>query len=138
MAELKTRRTDGSVQRFLDGISSKQRRDDCSAVLEIMKRATKAEPRMWGSSIVGLGDYRYKYDSGREIDWFVIGFSPRKESLTLYAVGGFPRYEALLKKLGSHKLGKGCLYIKRLADVNEKVLNSLVRAVVSQASGGKG
>ena len=138
MAELKTRRTDGSVQRFLDGISSKQRRDDCSAVLEIMKRATKAEPRMWGSSIVGLGDHRYKYDSGRELDWFVIGFSPRKDSLTLYAVGGFPRYEALLKKLGSHKLGKGCLYIKRLADVNEKVLNSLVRAVVAQASGGKG
>lgn len=99
-------------------------------LLRIMKQATGAEPAMWGPSIVGYGRYHYKYASGREGDWFVAGFSPRKRDLTLYIVAGFERYEALMAKLGKHTTGKSCLYIKRLADVDLTVLEELIASSV--------
>jgi hypothetical protein len=134
-AKLKTKQTDRSVTAFLDAIPGPQRREDCYALLRIMRKATKAAPKMWGPSIVGLGDYHYKYESGRENDWFLTGFSPRRDNLTLYVMGGFPRYAELLKRLGKYKLGKGCLYIKHLSDVDEAVLTSLVVTAVAELSG---
>ena len=125
-ADLKTKKTTASVSKFLDSIEDPKRRDDCRRVLEIMEKATGAEGKMWGSSVVGFGDYHYKYESGRENDWFVTGFSPRKDSLTLYFMTGVERYKSLLGQLGKHKTGKGCLYIKSLADVDVKVLKDLV------------
>jgi hypothetical protein len=95
-----------------------------------MKAAVGAAPRMWGSSIVGFGEYRYKYASGRENDWFLVGFSPRKQDLTIYIMGGFDRYEALMSRLGKYKAGGSCLYIKRLADIDAAVLEELVSASV--------
>jgi len=126
MAELKTKATTSSVSDFLAKIDDAERRKDCIAVSKLMQKATGAKPRMWGPSIVGFGDRRLKYDSGRELDWFVIAFSPRKRDLTLYNALGSPRREALLKSLGKHTTGKGCLYIKRLADVDVDVLRTLV------------
>ncbi len=126
MAELITKKNEASVVDFLNAINDVETRKDCFAILEIMKQATKAEPKMWGTSIVGFGEYHYKYASGRENDWFLAGFSPRKQNLTLYIMSGFERYNDLLKKLGKHSTGVSCLYIKRLADVNKKVLEELV------------
>ena len=125
-ADLKTKKTTQSVSRFIDGIEDEQRREDSRRVLDLMKKATGAEPKMWGASVVGFGDYHYKYDSGRENDWFVTGFSPRKQNLTLYFMTGLDRYESLLKRLGKHKTGKGCLYIKHLDDIDIGVLRELV------------
>jgi hypothetical protein len=130
MAELKTTETEASVAAFLATVADAQRREDCRRVLEIMRSATGVEPKMWGDSIVGFGSYHYRYESGREGDWFVTGFSPRKSSLTLYIMAGFDRYEALLSRLGKHSTGKSCLYIRRLADVDEAALRQLVAASV--------
>jgi hypothetical protein len=124
MVELKTKATDASVDEFLQGIEDEKKRADCYQILEIMKKATKSEPRMWGPSIIGFGDYHYKYATGRENDWFITGFSQRKQNLTLYMMGGFDG--ETLKKLGKYKTGKGCLYINKLEDVDKKVLNELV------------
>ncbi len=123
MAELKTKATDASVDNFLKGVTE-DRRKDCYAILELMKKASKAEPKMWGPSIIGFGDYRYKYESGRENDWFITGFSPRAQNLTIYMTGGFD--SELMKKLGKYKTGKGCLYIKKMEDVNSNVLSELI------------
>ena len=131
MAELKTKVNDASVNKFLKSFPE-DRREDCYTILEIMKKATKAEPKMWGTSIVGFGDYHYKYASGRENDWFITGFSPRVQNLTLYTLGGFD--SELLKKLGKYKTGKGCLYIKKLDDVDIKVLNDLITKSVNRTS----
>ena len=125
-ADLKTKKTRQSVSRFIDDIEDEARREDCRRVLELMKKATGAEPKMWGASVVGFGDYHYKYDSGRENDWFVTGFSPRKQNLTLYFMTGLDRYASLLRRLGKHKTGKGCLYIRNLDDVDIGVLRELV------------
>ncbi|MDZ4674002.1 MAG: DUF1801 domain-containing protein [Gemmatimonadota bacterium] len=122
----KTVETAASVTKFLAGLKDPQRAEDSQVVLGLMRKISKIEPRMWGSSIVGFGSCHYRYDSGREGDMPRIGFSPRKEALTLYLPSGFPRYAALMAKLGNHKAGKSCLYIKRLADVDLKVLESLV------------
>jgi hypothetical protein len=130
MAELKTKETGASVDDFLNRIADETRRKDCFTVLQIMKAATRAEPRMWGASIVGFGTYHYKYASGREGDWPIIGFSPRKQDLTLYIGSGFSRYAELVAKLGKCKTAKSCLYIKRLADVDQNVLSELVTASV--------
>ena len=124
MAELKTQVTRASVEKFLEGIKDERKRQDCYELLKIMKKATKAEPKMWGTSIIGFGDHHYIYESGREGDWFLTGFAPRAQNLTLYMMGGFDR-EAL-KKLGRYKTGKGCLYINKLADVDIKALNELI------------
>jgi hypothetical protein len=132
MAELKTKCTDTSVDAFLAGIADDARREDCLAVLRLMKQVTRTEPKMWGESIVGFGNYHYKYASGREGDWFLTGFSPRKRDLTFYIMAGFEPYQTQLNKLGKHKTGKCCLYVKRLADIDLKVLKELVTASVKQ------
>jgi len=126
MAELKTKINDADVEAFLNGIEDEKRRKDCFAVLELMKKITKAEPKMWGASIVGFGNYHYKYQSGREGDWFVSGFSPRKQNLTFYIMSGFSRYDELLAKLGKHKTGKSCLHINKLEDVDLDVLADMI------------
>lgn len=124
--ELKTKVNEASVEGFLNSVTDEQKREDCFEILRLMKQVTKEAPKMWGSSIVGFGSYRYKGASGREGDWLLTGFSPRKENLTLYIMGGFDLHKDLLKKLGKHKTSVGCLYIKKLDDVDKKVLKELV------------
>ncbi len=128
MAELKTKPNDESVSNFLNSIEEPQKRQDAFEILKMMEQITQSPPKMWGTSIVGFGDYRYKYESGREGDWFITGFSPRKQNLTLYIMSGFDRYDELMSKLGKYKTGKSCLYIKKLSDVDAKVLRDLVEA----------
>ena len=130
MAELKTKPTDASVGEFLSSVADENRRADCLVLLTMMQSASGAAPRMWGTSMVGFGQYHYRYASGREGDWFLVGFSPRKNDLTLYIMAGFEQYDALLSRLGKFKLGKSCLYIKWLADVDWGVLQELITASV--------
>jgi hypothetical protein len=130
MAELKTKKTSASVEKFLNSVADEQRRKDCFSVLEIMKSVTKSEPAMWGTSIVGFGKRHLKYESGRELDWFLVGFAPRKQDLTLYIMPGVERYPELMKKLGKYKTGKSCLYVKKLDDVNVSTLKQLVKQSV--------
>ncbi|MFQ5751381.1 MAG: DUF1801 domain-containing protein [bacterium] len=130
MTELKTKPNDQSVEVFLNRVADEKKRRDCFTVLELMKQITKAEPEMWGNSIVGFGSYHYKYESGREGDWFLTGFSPRKQNLTLYIMSGFSRYEELMKKLGKYKTGKSCLYIKKIEDIDLETLRELVKQSV--------
>jgi hypothetical protein len=126
MAELKTQKNEKDVETYLNSVEHDKRREDGFVVLELMKEVTGEEPKMWGSSIVGFGEYRYKYASGREGDWFLTGFSPRKQAMTLYIMGGFDQYGELLAKLGKYTTGKGCLYIKKIEDVDRDVLRELV------------
>jgi hypothetical protein len=137
MAELKTKKTTDSVEKFLNKVAEEQRRKDCFRVLEIMKTATKTEPAMWGTNIVGVGSHKYKYESGREGEWFLTGFSPRKDSLTLYLMSGLQRHSDLLKTLGKHKTGKGCLYIKKLDDVDLTALRRLIKQSVADLAAKK-
>jgi len=131
MAELKTRLTSESVTAFLNAIPDEQRRKDCKAVAKIMERATGAKPKMWGDSIVGFGDFSYQGSSGKSTDWFIIGFAPRKEALTLYLLGGLSVSAKELATLGKHKTGKGCLYIRKLTDVNVDVLTAMIENSVT-------
>jgi hypothetical protein len=126
MAEPKTKVNNASVEKFLNGIKDEQKRKDSFTILDIMKKITKEDPKMWGPSIVGFGKYHYKYASGREGDWFLTGFSPRKQNLTLYVMSGFKRYNELMKKLGKHKTGSSCLYINMLENIDMKVLKELI------------
>ena len=126
MPESKTKPNTASVEEFLNGIADEQRRQDCFRILQLMKAATRTEPAMWGTSIVGFGRYRYKYESGTKGEWFLTGFSPRKSDLSLYIMSGLERYGALLAKLGKHKTGKACLYIKKLDDVDVSTLKQLI------------
>lgn len=126
MAELKTQPNEQSVEDFLNAVESETKRQDSFNILELMRQETGDEPIMWGDSIVGFGTYKYKYASGREGEWPVTGFSPRKQNLTLYIMSGFEEYDDLLKKLGKHSTGKSCLYIKKLEDVDQDVLRELV------------
>jgi hypothetical protein len=130
MAELKTKLTDASVEDFLDGIADERKRQDSYTILTMMQEVTGAKAKMWGDSIVGFGSYHYKYASGREADWMLVGFSPRKQNLTLYIMSGFEQYDQLLQRLGKHSTAKSCLYIKRLADVDLAVLRELVKLSV--------
>ena len=130
MAELKTKENETSVEAFLNGIEDEQRRKDCQAVAKMMQQVTKAKPKMWGSAIVGFGNYHYKYASGREGDWMLVAFSPRKQNLTLYITAGFDGREDLMMKLGKHKTGKGCLYINKLSDIDTTVLKTLIQKSV--------
>ena len=133
MAEAKTKLTSQSVESFINRISDPQTRQDCFAIAELMKEATRSEPRMWGSSIVGFGTRHYKYASGREGDWPLIAFSPRKQNLTLYiGMSGFESPAETLEKLGKHSVGKGCLYVKRLSDIDLPTLKKLIRASVKK------
>ena len=130
MAERKTQETHASVDAFLDGVVHHKRRRDGLVVRDLMRRVTGFEPRMWGPSIVGFGRYHYTYDSGREGDFFLTGFSPRKQALTVYIMPGFSGYEDLMARLGKHKTGRSCLYINKLEDVDLEVLEDLVRRSV--------
>ena len=132
MSDLKTRPTASSVDAFIDAVGDEHRRADCRAVARLMAEVTGAEGVMWGTSIVGFGNYHYRYASGREGDFFEAGFSPRKRALTIYVMAGFAEYEDLLARLGKHSTGKSCLYVKRLADVDLDVLREmLIRSVAT-------
>jgi len=130
MAEPKTKPTTQSVAKFIETIKDAEKRQDCFALVEIMKQASRSEPKMWGSSIVGFGSYHYQYAGGREADWPLIGFSPRKQNLTLYIMPGFEQQQELLNQLGKHSTGKSCLYIKRLSDIDLPTLKKLVQEAV--------
>jgi hypothetical protein len=127
MYELKTKINDADVAAFLHSVEDEQKRQDAFAILEMMREITGEEPKMWGPSIVGFGSYHYKYPSGQEGDWFRTGFSPRKQNLTLYIMNGVETYPDHLARLGKHKIGKSCLYIKKLADVDMEVLREMIR-----------
>src|SRR5687767_11907396 len=132
MAEPKTKKTTAGVEEFINTIEDETRRDDCFAVLALMKSITKSEPAMWGNSIVGFGTYHYIYASGQEGDWPVTAFSPRKQNLTLYIMPGvFEKYPELMKKLGKCKTSKGCLYVKRLDDLHLPTLKKLIKISLS-------
>ena len=131
MSDLKTQQNNASVDDFIKSVESDDRRNDCLAMLSMMTRITQKVPQMWGDSIVGFGRYHYTYKSGREGDWFVTGFAPRKKELTVYIMPGFEKYSALMKKLGKYKTGKSCLYIKRLSDVDSKTLEDLIAQSIS-------
>lgn len=131
MTELKTKPTEQSVEKFLQGVSPEQKRRDCLTLVELMRQITGSEPRMWGSSLVGFGSYHYKYASGHEGDSFLTGFSPRKQNLTLYIMAGFDRYDDLMQRLGKYTTGKSCLYVKRLADIDLPTLSELIRQSVN-------
>jgi len=133
MAENKTKPTKESVTAFLNKIKDPQERDDCFAILGMMQKVTKHEPVMWGSAIVGFGTYHYMYESGREGDSIVIGFSPRKQNISIYLMGGLDAVGDELSKLGKHKTGGGCLYIKSLSDVNATVLKKVIAKAFKEA-----
>ena len=125
-AEVKTKVNEASVTDFLNSVEDEQKRKDSFEVLKLMKKLSKEDGKMWGGSIVGFGSYHYKGASGREGEWMLIGFSPRKQNITLYIMPGFERYPTLMKKLGKYSTGKSCLYIKRLSDVDVDVLKELM------------
>lgn len=131
MAKNKTAETQLSVTEFLAELEP-DRRKDCRALAQIMRQATGARAKMWGTSIVGFGRYHYKYESGREGDFFLAGYSPRKNNLTVYVMDGFDQRGPMLKKLGPHKTGKSCLYLKRLSDVDLDVLEQLINSSVKE------
>jgi len=130
--ELKTQVNDASVTKFLEGVADEQKRNDSLEILKMMKQITNEEPKMWGSAIVGFGSYHYKGKSGREGEWMLTGFSPRKQNLSLYLMGGFDEHAGLLNRLGKFTTGAGCLYIKKLEDVDRQVLAELVQASVNR------
>lgn len=130
MAELKTTPGKESVAAFIDAVEDERKREDCKALVAMMRKATGCKPVLWGGGIVGFDRYRYRYDSGREGEWFIVGFAPRKQALTVYIMPGFEPFADLLGKLGKHSTSKSCLYIKRLADVDVDVLEALVEASV--------
>jgi hypothetical protein len=133
MAELKTKATDASVADFIEGLDGEARRGDCRALIALMQETTGAEPKLWGTGIIAFGNTHYRYASGREGDWFVLGFAPRKASLTLYLTGATAHTD-LLEKLGKYKTTGGCLYVKKLADVNQDILKELL----ARCAGGEG
>jgi hypothetical protein len=135
MAENKTQKTEASVAEFIESIDDAHKRDDSKAVAALMEKVTGDQPRMWGESIVGFGDFHYRSPAGREGDWFKVGFSPRKQALTLYlSLVDVNEYEGLLGRLGKHTTGKSCLYIKRLEDVDQSVLEELISTAVADVS----
>jgi len=136
MAEAKTKPTDQSVASFIKKIPDPQAREDCLAIARLMKEATRSEPLMWGNAIVGFGTRRIQYAGGREADWPLIAFSPRKQNLTLYIMSGSDGHPELLKKLGKHSVGGGCLYIKPLSDIDLPTLKKLIRESVKQKKRG--
>lgn len=128
---MKTVKNEGDVYAFIDKAEKEQTRDDCRELIALMQEITGEPPALWGPSIVGFGSYHYKYASGREGDFLLVGFSPRKQNLTLYIMGGFKRHDELMKKLGKYKTGKSCLYVKQLDDIDRTVLRSLIEESVA-------
>jgi hypothetical protein len=133
LSALKTQPSEASVEDFLATVAA-DRRGDCDTLLALLRRVTGEAPRMWGPSMVGFGSYHYRYASGREGDWFVTGFSPRKKDLTVYLMAGFEGFEELLGRLGRHKVGKSCLYLRSLADVDLTVLEELARGSADEVA----
>lgn len=133
MAELKTKQTDQSVEKYLKGITDPAKREDSLTIARLMTELTGQKPKMWGTSIVGFGSYHYKYASGQEGDWPIVGFSPRKQNLTLYVLNGSAEENELLQKLGKHSAGKSCLYIKRLDDIHLPTLKKLIKQSYKRA-----
>ena len=131
MAENKTKPTQLKVSEFIAGIEDKAKRDDCRELMKLMAKITGNRAKMWGTAIVGYGKYHYKYESGREGDFFLTGFSPRKQALSIYIVSGFSINPELMEKLGKYKTGKSCLYVKKLDDVDRSVLEQLVKESVA-------
>jgi hypothetical protein len=134
VADLKTTPNEQDVRAFLEGIEDDKKRQDCFTLVQVMQEVIGEPPRMWGDSMVGFGSYHYQYASGREGDWFLTGFSPRKRNLTLYIMAGFDQYETLMNQLGKYKTGKSCLYIKTLEDVDLETLKELVRQSADHVS----
>ena len=132
-AKLQTQATDASVDDFIASVENPERRADAEKVLAIYKRVTGEEPKMWGPAIIGFGDRKLKYPDGREIDWMLAAFSPRKQNMTLYVICNSPKQPALLEKLGKHTTSTACLYVKRLSDVDEKVLEAIVKDAYKHA-----
>ena len=130
MAQNKTQPTKQKVSDFINGIEDPQKRADCRELMKVMRAVTGRRATMWGPSIVGYGKYHYRYESGREGDFFLTGFAPRKQALTIYIISGFSAFEALMNKLGKYKTGKSCLYVKRLDDIDREVLAQLIQASV--------
>ena len=126
MAELKTKKTELSVDDFLNTVTETQKKEDAFSILKLMEKATKSKAKMWGSAIIGFGDKRLKYESGRELDWFIMGFSPRKQNFALYISGTVEKQQALLNKLGKYKTSKGCLYINKLAEIDLAILKEII------------
>jgi len=133
MAELKTKKTNNNPVDFIEKLSNEKQKEDSYIILNMMKKLSKEEPKMWGESLIGFGDYRYKYASGREGDWSKIGFSPRKQNFSIYLTCDISKYESYLKKLGKYKTGKGCLYINKLEDINIKELENLIKIVLKNS-----
>lgn len=133
MAENKTKPNAKNVPEFLEQIVDPRRKEDCLLITDLMEELTGAAPKMWGESIVGFGDYHYKYASGREGDWFLVGFSPRKQNLTIYIMGYLEFHGELLEQLGKFKHGKGCLYIKKLEDIDMDVLRALILSSIDRS-----
>ncbi len=134
MPEPKTKKTDASVLKFINSVGDKKRKDDALVVLDIMTSATKHDPKMWGSSIIGFGEYKLKYPSGKEMDWPITAFSPRKQSLVIY---GVPHSDKLYKEPGKNKKAKGCLYINKIEDVNVKVLEKMIKEAMKKVKSEK-
>ncbi|MEQ9188744.1 MAG: DUF1801 domain-containing protein [Cryomorphaceae bacterium] len=128
---MKTVKNEGDVYAFIDKAEKEQTRADCRELIALMQEVTGEPPALWGPSIVGFGSYHYKYASGREGDFLLVGFSPRKQNLTLYIMGGFKRHDALMQSLGKYKTGKSCLYVKQLDDIDRTVLRSLIEESVA-------
>ena len=130
MAEIKTKATKVSVKKFIDAVEDEQKRKDSYVLVDIMKRITKEEPKMWGPSIIGFGKYEYRYESGHGGEMCITGFSPRKAAFSIYLLAGPDKSPELMKKLGKYKMGKACLYVKRLSDIDVKVLEELIKVSV--------
>ncbi len=130
MAEVKTKKNEAPVEKFINSVPDDQKRKDAFAILEMMRQASKLEPKMWGSSIIGFGEVHYRYESGHEGDTCLMGFSPRKQNFSLYLPGGHGAYSNELKQLGKHKTGKGCLYINKLDDIDSSVLQNVLNKAV--------
>jgi hypothetical protein len=131
MAELKTKLNDDSVEDFLNAVENEQQRADSFALLKMMEEISGEPAKMWGANIVGFGTYHYVYASGREGDWMLSGFSPRKSSMSVYLMAGFEQLDDELSGLGKHKVGKGCLYVKKLADIDEKMLRKMIKKSIA-------
>lgn len=132
MAENKTVETEAEVEAFLNAVADERRRADSFAILKLMQDVTGEEPKMWGDSIVGFGRYHYRYASGREGDFMLVGFAPRKQNLSLYIISGFDGFDDLRARLGKHKVGKSCLYVNKLSDVDQDALREMIRRSVAQ------
>jgi len=134
MVELKTKPTNASVKAYIKTVEDDQKRRDCEELLKLMQEITGEKAKMWGDSMVGFGEYHYQYPTGNSGDWFITGFAPRKQALTIYIMNGYSKYDALMKKLGKHKTGKSCLYVKRLDDIDRKTLRTLITRSVKDMS----